>query len=167
MKKMILIELAWLVGLFVIAYLVCDLILSNTALDVRLHDTYFVSRNKTPFVSASFFAIGFVAYMVRACFLTFKSNRVVIILIVFNCLFLFTFDKLLTDIWYFTMATFKTDNSDNGAVKGLFYGMDPSIRYILNIIPWGRIFLSLILGFNCFMLGKFYTKHSRIDPSSI
>jgi hypothetical protein len=162
MKKVIIVELIWLAGLLVLAFFVYAWIFTNKALDINAHDTYNADGSiyspGLQIIPALFISTGFIAYLIRTIVLKFKTLRITVLLIVFNCLLLIYLERLYQSEVSFFVSAFPANSNNDTPVKGLFYGGDASVFYALRWLPLMRAFLTLILAFASFMIGRNWRK---------
>jgi len=99
MKRRIIIELIWLIGIGLVSWVLFGIIAGNTALDISLHDSYIrditdgTTRIVTVngFIFAYFVALGFGVYLARALYFNFTVIVADIGLLVMTMLFLLFF----------------------------------------------------------------------------
>jgi hypothetical protein len=158
MKKVIFIEMAWLAGLFVLAFFVYEWLFTNRALDINAHDTYnadgSVYSPGFQIIPGLFFFAAFIAYLVRTIVFKFKIARITIISVVFNCLLLTYIGRIYQSEVDFFASMFSESTNNNSIVKGLFYGGDSSVFSGIRYLSWLEAFLILTLAFSSFMIGR-------------
>jgi hypothetical protein len=94
-------EFIWLSGTLIPAYLVCGLILGNSAMDINLHDTYFTNggviglSTSMLFVFTWFIISGLGIYLTRVLLAQFKVIAIDAILIIFVSLSLYFISDVL------------------------------------------------------------------------
>src|ERR1700748_893509 len=91
LRRDILIELFWLMGILILSVVgkvILSLVIGNEALDINLHDTYFVVDKINYFFTDLVF-ISFVVYVIRAIFTVYRAKNINILLILFNLFLIF------------------------------------------------------------------------------
>jgi len=162
MKRTIIIELIWLIGIGLASWVLFGIVSAGTALDISLHDTYI--RNITDgtiqlmsvnsFIFAYFVSLGLSVYLVRALYFNFAAVVTDFGLLVMTLLFLFFFGNILYVIY---PPDFESIAPRPSAPPGLFYGFT-EVHSSLWIRVWiqtlVRLLLMFILIFTGFKIGR-------------
>lgn len=150
-------ETIWLLGILLIAQLVYWLTMSNSAIDINMHDTFIVVDGRIQHSTATlivftwFIIVGFVIYLTRVLFFEFKIIATDIILVVFACLSLY----FLSDILFVLHPASHLERlprlSEMTTSPSFNRYISPTHNYLPAII---KTFLIVVLAFTSFMTGR-------------
>jgi hypothetical protein len=140
LRKTLLTEVFWLIGVLILSIIVqwvlSQLVAGNGALDINLHDTYFEVEPTTHYFSGFVF-VAFIVYLIRVIFASYKTPIANVLLMLFNLLLIFCLIPLA-----FQALTFIKPNFNGWTVypplSALPKAEPPMFNYLLVVF---RVFL--------------------------
>ncbi len=162
MKRRIIIELIWLIGIGLASWVLFGIIAGNTALDISLHDSYVrdITDGTTRvmsvngFIFAYFVTLGFGVYLARALYFNFAVILADIGLLVMTMLFLFFFGNILYVIYPPLMESVALHPRPSGELNYAVLEVHSQswIRHWIQTLV--RLLLMFILIFTGFKIGR-------------
>ncbi len=150
--KAITTEALWLIGIFIISYVICLFANTGKAVDINNNDTYIIDRSGQKFYTSlrlsCFIVTGFAVYFVRALYFKFQFILIDVILLILTITFLWFLRNIL---FSFEPYVFNLIRTSPALLKELFYGgttspgvaravyfIDPSLLAV-SLFTWFRI----------------------------
>ena len=169
MKRKLLYECIWLVGILALSVFIAEFSPGDTPLDINTHDTFMVGVVGSFFFSPYFYVgsiflvFTFFLYLIRSLYIGFKVALYNIGLLISTGILLFFFSNIVSIITLMR-GFFRSNTNQHEPVTGIFYGGDFPDGYTL-IVDIIHIILILIFAFASYMIGK--SRSTSLNSSKI